>query len=303
MKRYKYFLLAAAAALLLSACSKAEPTAPAVPQQPAAVGSMPKAEKDEAAAAPAVADSDAEGRRDESPTEPEASGDTLPIPAEEPTGSIPASSDEAPEATELRGRTGQFFDIVEEDPFVVFRENGQHYGYEERFLGCCSVWCAVLEHQVSVEASSHLAPQGQFSYEPEHIYNGDRSNAWIEGIPGYGVNEYIKLSYRYTVADAPYGVDFRELCMVNGYAQTKAKWEANSRVKEMKLFFNDEFVDMLLLEDTINPQYFDLSSYGLHAASGEEGVFLFEIVSVYPGTEYEDTALTGIEIDIWTPNH
>lgn len=118
-----------------------------------------------------------------------------------------------------------------------------------------------------------------------------------------GIGEYVEITKSYVVGDKSYGVDFRDLCVVNGYAQTEEKWSANSRVKELKMYFNGEFVDTFELRDTIKPQYFDLDGYGLHADSGADSVFRFEIVSVYPGETYEDTAITGIEIDIMTPNH
>ncbi|MDO5446053.1 MAG: hypothetical protein Q4F31_10600 [Eubacteriales bacterium] len=196
-----------------------------------------------------------------------------------------------------------FFDVVSEDPYFVFSENGQHYGYTDDYWGGCSVWCAVGDYEVSARASSTLAPQGQYSYGVENIISSDRNNAWVEGAAGYGIDEYVEITCSYEVADADYGVDFNELCIVNGYARTPETWEANSRVKELKLSFNGEYVDSLFLQDVIEPQYFDLRPYGLHADSGEDSVWRFAIVSVYEGEKYEDTAITGIELRFWTPNH
>lgn len=196
-----------------------------------------------------------------------------------------------------------FFDVVEEEPYFVHNENGKHYGYEDDYWEGCSVWCAVTDHSVSAEASSCLAPRGKYSYEPSNICSGDRENAWIEGADGFGVGEYINIIRRCEVIDKEYGVDFREFCVVNGYARTFETWTANSRVKELRFYFDGRYVDTFTLEDTIEPQYFDLTPYGLHAASGEDIVFRFEIDSVYPGEKYADTAITGIEFAFWTPNH
>lgn len=211
-----------------------------------------------------------------------------------------ALTDKADEDTDL-GRG--FFDVIDDEPFFVYSENGQHYGYEMDYWGGCSVWCAVADCKVSAEASSYLAPQGNYSYEPANVLSGDRGNAWVEGAKGYGIGEYVNIIRRYEVSDADYGVDFRGLCVVNGYARTKETWAANSRVKELRCYFDGRYVDTFTLEDTIEPQYFDLTVYGLHAASGAECVFHFEIDSVYPGEKYADTAITGIELDFWTPNH
>lgn len=196
-----------------------------------------------------------------------------------------------------------FFDVTEEEPFFVHSENGKHYGYETDYWNGCSVWCAVTGYSVFADASSCLAPQGKYSYKPSNICSGERDDAWVEGAKGYGIGEYINIIRCYEVSDADYGVDFRELCVVNGYARTLETWTTNSRVKELGFYFDGLYVDTFTLEDTIEPQYFDLTRYGLHAASGKECVFHFEIDSVYPGEKYADTAITGIELDFWTPNH
>lgn len=197
-----------------------------------------------------------------------------------------------------------FFDCeFTKEPYYIFHDEGTHYGFTTDFWEGCSVWCAVQDYRISAKASSTLAPQGQFSYEASHIYNSDRSNAWIEGVEGYGIGEYIEITRSYQVADEGFGVDFEELCIVNGYAQTPEKWAANSRVEDLKFYFNGKYIDTLHLKDTIRPQYFDLTKYNLHAASAADSVFRFEIASVYPGEKYADTAITGIEMSFMTPNH
>ncbi len=197
-----------------------------------------------------------------------------------------------------------FFDCeFSKEPYYIFHNEGTHYGFTEDFWEGCSVWCAVEDYRITATASSTLAPQGQFSYEASNIYNSDRRNAWIEGAEGYGIGEYIDITRSYKVADEEFGVDFGELCIVNGYAQTPEKWAANSRVKDLKVYFNGRYIDTIHLEDSIRPQYFDLTGYKLQAASGAESVFRFEIASVYPGDKYTDTAITGIEVSFTTPNH
>ena len=198
---------------------------------------------------------------------------------------------------------GDFFDVVNDEPYFVYRSTGKHYGYEDDYWEGCSVWCAVQDYSVSTEASSTLAPQGKFSYYAKNITNGDRNNAWIEGADGYGIYEYIDITRRYSVTHEKYGVDYKNLCIVNGYAQTEAKWKANSRVKALGMYMNGEFITTLPLLDIMEPQYFDLTPYHLHADSGADTVFRFEICQVYPGDKYEDTAITGIEFQFMTPNH
>ena len=220
----------------------------------------------------------------------------------DPGASCVCSEEDGRQGENEESRSG-FFNVIDEEPYFEHRSDGQHYGFEMDFREGCSVWCAVTDYRIAAEASSTLPAQGNFSYEASNIYSADRSNAWIEGAEGCGIGEYIEISRRYNVCDEEYGVDFRELCIVNGYAQTPEKWAANSRAEDLKLFFDGEYIDTFHLEDTIEPQYFDLKQYDLHADSGAECVFRFEIASAYPGEKYADTAITGIEIDFWTPNH
>ena len=222
---------------------------------------------------------------------------------ESETTELAVKNEPTPEITVTEGTEKEFFDLLEEDPFFRYGADGQHYGYEQDFWDGCSVWCAVQSHEISATASSTLAPQGAYSYEPANLLSSERNHAWVEGVPGDGIGEFVEITANYCVADADYGVDFRSICLVNGYAQSPEQWAANSRVKELKLYFNGEYRTTLLLKDSIQPQYFDLSEFCLHADSGADSVVKLEIASVYPGETYEDTAITGVELEFWTPNH
>ena len=133
--------------------------------------------------------------------------------------------------------------------------------------------------------------------------NYERNNTWVEGVDGYGIGETIEITQKYENLENENDIDFLNLCIVNGYAENLEKWTNNSRVKELKFFFNDKYVANIELEDTINPQYINIEEFGLKTKFGEEAKFSFEIVDVYEGERYDDTAITGIVIDFWTRNH
>ena len=197
------------------------------------------------------------------------------------------------------GTVGGFFDVVDEEPYFVYGEDGRHYGYEDDFWDGCSVWCAVTDYAVWAEASSCLSE----SRAAGNLIEPDRGSAWVEGAEGNGVGEYVDVTRRYTVCDEAYGVDFRGFCVVNGVADTAEAWAEYNRVEKLNVYMNGGFVGTFLLKDTMLPQYFDLTDCALHADSAAETVFRFEIASVYPGGTGGDTALTGIEMEFWTPNH
>ncbi len=209
------------------------------------------------------------------------------------------------EATpDLTPSEGEFL-AVNDDWEVVASADGKLYGYEEDYWIGCSVWCAVGDYEVSATASSVLPAQGQFSYEAEHIISQNRDDAWVEGADDYGIGEYVTIEKRYDRMDGTEGdcFFFTDLCIVNGMAKDEASWEKNSRVKTLKMYFNDEYVCDLELLDTFKPQYISLKGLRLSAGNNENSVFKFEIADVYKGDMYSDTAITGIEVRFYTNNH
>ncbi len=168
------------------------------------------------------------------------------------------------------------------------------------------MWCAVNAFEENATATSFLAPQGNNSYEPKNLISHDRGNAWAEGVEGDGIGETLSITKGYETA-ADYGewdcVFFTDLCIVNGMAKDEQAWKENGRVKQLKMYFNDEYICDLELLDTSKPQYISLSGLRLSAKTAEDSVFKFEIADVYKGDLYEDTAITGIEIKFFTQNH
>ena len=64
----------------------------------------------------------------------------------------------------------------------------------------------------------------------------------------------------------------------------------------MKLYINDKFYAILNLEDTRHTQDFKTELLG-RLESEEEMVLKFEILEVYKGNKYEDTAISEIFFD------
>ena len=68
-------------------------------------------------------------------------------------------------------------------------------------------------------------------------------------------------------------------------------------MKSMKLYFMDEYMGTITLEDTMLPQYVDLSPVSIRVSNGCEAKFRFEITDVYKGTKYDDTCISGIVVE------
>lgn len=196
----------------------------------------------------------------------------------------------------------------EEGLDMIPSSDGECYGFYDDLTAGCSVWCAVNDYKVSVEASSTLAPQGTQNYEAVNLLTGTRDCGWVEGVDGNGIEETIFISKTYDVGlgeeyDQEESIFFYELCIVNGLARNETTWRENGRVKTMDFYYCDTYMGTLELADTMKPQFISLSGLNMAAKNHEKVDFMFQIKEVYPGEKYEDTALTGIEIAFDTPNH
>lgn len=258
-----------------------------------------------------------DGSEDVGEDEPDESGEAEPTPEEKALQSYEYWDKYCNyNSLDLTPMEGEFMalDPESDDPFpYIDSEDGDVYGFYDDLTDGCSVWCAIdYDSYINeISATSTLAPQGSNSYEASNLGNGKRENAWVEGAEGYGIGESVTIVRNYShggdaVGFVDYGYDsffFPTLCIVNGMAKNETAWKNNSRVKSLKLYFNDEYVATLELEDSMKPQFISLSGLHLSARDKEDSTFRFEIAEVYPGDKYEDTALTGIEIEIFTENH
>lgn len=167
----------------------------------------------------------------------------------------------------------------------------------------CSVYCAVENEELKARASSTLKSNGSINYEADNVCIQNNSGAWVEGSNGSGIGEYIEIKRKLDVSDKEYGIDYTEIVIVNGYLKNEKVWKNNNRVKTLAFYYNDEYMFDIDLEDIYSPQTISLEGYDIHADSGEEVSFKFEIKDIYKGDKYDDTAITGIIIDFFTPNH
>ncbi len=155
------------------------------------------------------------------------------------------------------------------------------------------------------KSSSNLESVGDISYIPDNLSDYDLNTAWIpKNTTNWGIGESFEFIFNFpentSYADA---YQFYGICnLFNGYCKSLETWEANSRVKKLKVFYNDKFVCFVKLQDTWHLQYFDISKYFVNKVDKKyldakyeivEGDRLrFEIIEVYKGSKYKDTAIS-----------
>lgn len=170
----------------------------------------------------------------------------------------------------------------------ISEEDYEAYLEEELYftiLGC-SWYCGGGPD--TVISSSHLLQYKEITYEAKNAHDFDLRTAWVEGVEGYGIVEYLEYYFEH-------GPPLTTVLIYNGYLKTNKAWEENSRVKTIKLWINDEPYTILALEDTKAIQSFEIGTW--QAPEGEELVLKFEICDIYKGTKYKDAAITELEFD------
>ena len=179
------------------------------------------------------------------------------------------------------------------------------------YSGHCSWYCGGEVQRVT--ASSHLAGQGKFSYQPKNAHDFNHESVWAEGAKGQGVGEW--LDYEFAGACPR----ITRVCILSGHVKTPAAWQDNSRPKQLKMYYMGKPYAILELKDIRGLQEFDVTlplspaevkkakekdeyayefiPLGYHDASKPNWHLRFEIMSVYPGTKYEDTVISELYFD------
>ncbi len=169
-------------------------------------------------------------------------------------------------------------------------------GYWDAVGDGCSWYCGGGPD--SVYASSELKASGGITYNGENAHDLSFKTAWVEGVPGYGVGEY--LVYRFT-QQSPRITD---IIIANGYVKSEAAWRDNSRVKKLKMYIDNKPFAILNLADTRNEQIFTFDPIGNSNREDYEAMeklpgwtMKFEILEVYKGAKYDETAISEIYFD------
>lgn len=154
--------------------------------------------------------------------------------------------------------------------------------------GGCSWYCGGGNYKVS--ASSELTTQNHNSYKAKSANDLSYLTAWVEGKEGRGIGEYIEYSFK---NNSP---RITSIIISNGYLKSDNTWKNNNRVKSLKLYVNGKVFGILNLTDSKTDQTFKLGTFG-HNEDGSDLILKFEILEVYKGDKYDDTALTEIYFD------
>ncbi len=174
----------------------------------------------------------------------------------------------------------------------ISAELGSSYDYEEIYIplnGGCSLGCAI---GWSLSASSTLKPQGENNYFPDNMNDGVKNTAWVEGKSDYGIGEKIIIQF-FDHDKSIINVPLRSIGITNGYAKSVSIWDANSRVRTFRLYQNSTPLYDIELINSRFPQWIKFPQ-PLSISAGDK--LQLEIIEVYPGSKWSDTAISDIAI-------
>jgi hypothetical protein len=141
--------------------------------------------------------------------------------------------------------------------------------------------CHDSPDEISYCATSVLAPQGDNSYDPSMLFDGDNTTAWVEADPEEGLGQSITLYF---------GAE-RQLSgfdILNGYDKDEKTLANNARVRGATLALSDGKSFEIELPDLRENNRFEFSR-----PVKTESVTI-TIDSVYEGKKYTDTAISEL---------
>lgn len=133
-------------------------------------------------------------------------------------------------------------------------------------------------------------------FEAVHVKDFDLLAPWIEGKEGDGIGEYVELSF--DLRNSGVGgnaLAINSIRIINGYRKNEKVWKANGRVKKLKMYIDNKPFAYILLADTYKMQVFSFPDHWIKY--GERTPIKFEILEVYAGEKYSDTAIGEIKFD------
>ena len=117
------------------------------------------------------------------------------------------------------------------------------------------------------------------------VCDGTLTNAWCEGVSGYGEGEWVKLEF-----DGSYAISSMDIYA--GYHKSNQLYYENSRPKEILIVFEEPdgstTSETMVLEDEFEMQICSFEM--IHYASS----VTIQIQSTYHGTTFEDTLITEV---------
>lgn len=140
---------------------------------------------------------------------------------------------------------------------------------------------------ITATASSTRVPLKSYTYEAAQVLDKNLQTAWIEGVPGPGLGEWIR-------CDFDREVKLNRITLTPGYFKNPSIWKQNNRLAAATLYFSDGSSRRYTFPDLMQERLLD--------TGGIRTRFVRLVIDeMYPGSvDSEDTAISEISFD-WGP--
>ncbi len=175
--------------------------------------------------------------------------------------------------------------------------NGIFEGYVlDEFIVDASVPVPADDQQTTVirplgiTASSIRAAEVEDSYEPEHAVDGNPLSAWVEGVDGLGVGEYLEISY-------PEGTIFRQARIAPGFCKSEDLFHKNAA--PVRLAFSTGGKTVLTMDSSAADNYIKALEGAVFEFPEElvcDGTLRITILEAREGTKYDETCISELEM-------
>jgi outer membrane protein assembly factor BamB len=135
----------------------------------------------------------------------------------------------------------------------------------------------------------HIDSEGTSTYGPGNAVDGRPETAWVTRDDPSFIFEDMMIGFTPS-ADTT----INRFTIRNGYCKSMDIWKKNSRVKKVAVIINGKPVGAFELKDTIDEQTF---SFGKDYSLKDGDVVSFLILETYPGTNYNDIAISELHLD------
>lgn len=145
-------------------------------------------------------------------------------------------------------------------------------------------------YDFKVSSSSQL-DSDTISYSADNVFDISYKTAWIEGVSGYGIGEYL-------ILEIPSDLPITSLVFVGGFAKSNELWRDYSRPKTLEMLVNKKPFALLNLQDVRQEQCFTFYENDWKQFSTDTWEIKFKIVDVYKGRRHDSTAITAIYLGV-----
>ena len=157
------------------------------------------------------------------------------------------------------------------------------------YSASCSWYCGGIIDTVVASSCKNADQFG--NYEGYNTHDWNIYSAWVTNLNNSGVGESITYTFP---GNCP---RITTIIILNGYTCDTNDWQDYSRVKKLKMYYDGKPYAILELQDTRDEQDFKVGLLGYRDIEHPQWTLQFEILEVYPGRKYQNTAITELSFD------